>query len=190
MKNSKSIYSAGEVAKLCGVTHRTVVNWIQRDQLLAYKLPGTRGDNRITHEVLCSFLEKHSMPLPSALKPKPTAEIDVLIVDDDLAMLNAIRRVCRRAGYTASLAHDGFEAGRLFEKFRPKLVTLDLQMPYMDGRQVLKQIRKQDQNTKIIVISAASEETLKHARQLGADEVMKKPFDNEQLITQMDTLLA
>ena len=62
----KQALTTGEVAKYCGVNFRTVIRWIERGHLEAYKLPG-RGDNRIPVDSFVNFLKGNNMPVPDDL---------------------------------------------------------------------------------------------------------------------------
>lgn len=192
MAKVKTHYSTGEVANFCGVTLRTVINWIKAGKIAAFQLPGTRGDNRITLEALTGFMEANHIPLPPELRSgttqaegvsrlhknhKPTA----LIVDDDPAIASAILRVIRPVGYRILKAQDGFEAGMLFGQHKPTFMTLDLQMPKLDGFSVLEQL-KEDKDTFICVISGMGQDYLDRATAMRADAALTKPFDQEALI--------
>lgn len=173
------VYTTGEVAKLTGVNFRTVIRWIERGELKGYKLPG-RGDHRVQHSALLEFMESNGIPLPESFHiPVKKA----LIVDDDLAMANAIARVFKRLGWEVQVAQDGFEAGMLLASFQPRVMTLDLKMPYMDGFNVLALSREKfnQQALHIVVISAQGKTELDKALSLGADAVLQKPFENDVL---------
>jgi two-component system response regulator VicR len=71
---------------------RTVIRWINRGFLKGFKLTG-RGNNRVQHEDFIAFLEEHGMPIPEKFQQQKSKRI--LIVDDELAMANAIQRVLR-----------------------------------------------------------------------------------------------
>ncbi len=179
-------YTSGEAAKLCGVSLRTVLNWIKAGRLHAHKLPGTRGDNRIAPSDLLAFMQGHHLPVPEELTPigKPT----ILVVDDDKAMARSIKRALYNQGLEVHMAHDGFEAGVLFEKIKPTLMTLDLQMPKMDGFEVLKHLEARV-HTKILVVSAMESHYLERALTQGADDILSKPFDNQELIRRVNELI-
>lgn len=66
--NARSALTSGEVAKYCGVNIRTVLRWIERGELQAFKLPGKRGDNRIEIDAFVSFLKINNLPIPSSLQ--------------------------------------------------------------------------------------------------------------------------
>lgn len=194
-------YSTGEIAKFCGVTLRTVIRWIERGSLNAYKLPG-RGNNRVTEQELLKFLNEYQMPIPDELKPKESATESVsvaeetsnriLICDDEKPYADAIRRVLRRAGYDTRVAFSGFEAGTELMLFKPALITLDLSMPGMSGFEVVSFIREREalRDIKILVISALPDEDLRKAILLGADAALSKPFENQQLLDHIAELTA
>lgn len=182
------VLTTGEAAKYCGVNFRTVIRWIERGRLEAYKLPG-RGDHRIRVEDFLSFLQTNEMPIPAelnALIPNPT----ILVVEDQLEMASAIRRLLRRAGFEVEVAADGFTAGLMLARHQPAVMTLDIKMPGMDGFEVLKTMREQPayQNVKVLVVSAETEEGMQKALDYGADDVLSKPFDNDELLAKIETL--
>ncbi|BDX07454.1 response regulator [Planctobacterium marinum] len=203
----KKSYSTGEIAAFCDVTLRTVIRWIDRGSLKAYKLPG-RGNNRVTAESLMEFLQEYQMPIPAELEPlqqkeaKPTdntvsdnSEEDnrrILICDDEKPYADAIRRLLRRHGYETRVAYSGFEAGTELMLFKPALITLDLSMPGMSGFEVVSFIREREslKDIKILVISALPKDDLSKAWLLGADEALSKPFDNEHLLKTVSDLLV
>lgn len=201
----KLVFTTGEAAKLCGVNLRTVIRWVERGELDAYSLPG-RGDKRIPREALQAFMQRHGMPLPPELaSPEtttPTAEAPteqgvnpnvVLIVDDDVSFAKALYRTLRQAGYTPHRVHSGFEAGMKLMELRPALMTLDLHMPGMRGEQVLDSITTNHPKglaTKVLVVSAETDDRLAKTIELGADDVLPKPFDNETLLNKVEDLIG
>ncbi|UTA48615.1 response regulator [Simiduia sp. 21SJ11W-1] len=182
------VLTTGEAAKYCGVNFRTVIRWIERGRLKAYKLPG-RGDHRIQTQDFVTFLRDNSMPVPPELVG---ANNRVLIIEDQPEMAAAIRRTLKRAGYEVEVAKDGFIAGTLLMRHNPALVTLDLKMPGMDGYQVLNFIREQEDHSqvKVLVISAETREGLNRAMTAGADDILPKPFDNSELLTKVAELIG
>ncbi|WDE07138.1 response regulator [Thalassomonas viridans] len=171
--------SSGQIAKLCGVHLRTVIRWIEQGYLKGYKLPG-RGNNRVLKQDFIRFLQESNMPIPQELARK---EKCVLVVDDDSLMARAISLVMRSNGWQTLTAENGFEAGFKVNKFPVDLITLDLVMPTLDGFDVLK-VLKQEENLRhipVIVISASPEQDLAKAKALGASAVLSKPFDNNRL---------
>jgi excisionase family DNA binding protein len=179
--------TTGEVAGYCGVTLRTVIRWIDKGHLPAYKLPG-RGNNRVRLVDFLNFLDRYGMPLPPALNRYSNR---VLVVDDDQPMAESIARSLRAAGFETHIALDGFRAGDALRSFLPAAMTLDLKMPGLDGFQVLKHVRAEPElaRLKVLVISSLSNERLQAAVTAGADDALAKPFEADELVRRLEVLL-
>ncbi|WP_333608454.1 response regulator [Arsukibacterium sp.] len=187
----------GEIATYCDVHHRTVSRWIANGQLKGHKLPG-RGNYRVLLDDFLLFLHKQNMPLPEAFESydKPNKgelqhQCSILIIDDESAYRQAIRRILQPEGYSIMMANDGFQAGLLIMQHKPDLITLDLAMPGLDGFEVLSFIREQPElsKVKVLVISGMDRAQLAKAQQVGADAVLSKPFENNELIQLVNSLL-
>lgn len=193
----------GEIAAYCDVHQRTVSRWIANGQLKGHKLPG-RGNYRVLLDDFVRFLKQQQMPMPTELQQHQTdaTSVDeqspdqslsdrVLVIDDELSYRNAIRRVLFSAGYQLDFAADGFQAGVKIMSAKPDLITLDLSMPGLDGFEVLKFIREQPElaAVQILVISGLEQTELEKAKQLGANAVLAKPFENEKLLQLVQQLL-
>ncbi len=186
----KSVLTSGEIAQYCDVTLRTVIRWIEKGYLKAYKLPG-RGNNRVQVEDFLAFLHQHGMPIPEPLQDVHSGQPPILIVDDDEQMAQSVARVVRKQGYDFKIAHDGFQAGIEMAACKPSLMILDLMMPKMNGFQVIRFIRESAfSSTKIVVLSGAGPKALNEALVAGADVALEKPFDNKQLIAVIDQLIG
>ena len=181
--------TSGEIAAYCDVNLRTVIRWIESGKLKGFKLPG-RGNNRVLVEDFIEFLERHNMPIPEALKG--TANPAVLIVDDEMPVAKSIQRVARRAGYDSYIATGGFQAGIMLSQHEPKVMTLDLSMPGMDGYSVIEFTRSQSKykDLKIVVISALDDISLERALEIGADATLQKPFSNHDLTMVLEQLMG
>lgn len=204
----KEALTTGEVAKYCGVNFRTVIRWIEKGYMQAYKLPG-RGDNRVPVESFIAFLKDNNMPVPSEFsiaspeakevlvqgesqsKPQLSIKPKVLVIEDEELMAKSIVRTIKRAGYDVEVAANGIEAGILLERFRPELITLDLQMPGMSGFEVLEALRANDsyKDIKVVVVSAATKVKMLEVMELGVDDVLEKPFKSEDLLGKVSSLL-
>lgn len=182
----KRILTTGDIAKYCGVHFRTVIRWVERGQLKAYKLPG-RGDNRVQLQDFLAFLKAHKMPIPTEFQGSARR---VLVVEDDSRMANAIRRTLRRAGFEVMIAPNGFKAGALLGTFTPSVITLDLQMPGLSGFDVLSFVRQMPNlaDLRVLVVSAMPRKELEAALAAGADDVLDKPFKNEALVEKVSRL--
>ncbi|MDO6693199.1 response regulator [Aliiglaciecola sp. 3_MG-2023] len=180
MAKVKSL-TTGDIAEYCDVNLRTVIRWIDKGSLKGYKLPG-RGNNRVTVDNFVLFLKQNNMPVPPELLPKSKT---VLIVDDDKDMGNAIKRVLKKDGFECDTATNGFLAGSKLMQHKPSIMTLDLTMPGLNGFELLKHLRAEEQfqDLKILVISALDQESLDEALALGANAALSKPFEKDKLLS-------
>lgn len=201
----KEALTTGEIAKHCGVNFRTVIRWIEKGYIEAYKLPG-RGDNRVTVDSFLKFLKSNNMPVPAefeqadaVLPASAEASVEasrqknkVLVIEDEELMAKSIKRSVLRAGYEVEVAANGIEAGIMLERFRPDLITLDLQMPGMSGFDVLEALRANEsyRGIKVLVVSAATKVKMLEVMDLGVDEVLEKPFKSEDLVSRLSVLMA
>lgn len=171
-----------EIAAYCDVHQRTVSRWIAKGELKGHKLPG-RGNYRVQLADFLFFLQKYQMPIPAGL-PQPTAPT-VLAIDDETGYLNALKRLFSKNGFAVQTAQDGFAAGVSLLSLKPDIVTLDLNMPALDGFEVLSYIRQHSELSaiKVIVISGLDDMELARAKTMGADACLSKPFDNTELLS-------
>ena len=111
----------------------------------------------------------------------PTGKI--LVIDDELDLLSLLMGVLTDEGYQAFSAANGADGVRLNELENPDLIILDLRMPEMDGIETLRNIRKQDDKVKVVILTGyGSPDTIRDAADLNVSEYLSKPFDNEQLL--------
>jgi len=189
MQQTKTL-TVTDVAQLCKVSINTVVNWINENLLRADPLDTTLAPQgpKIAMQDLLSFLQHQEMPIPDALSQY---ECPILIIDDDEAFARAIQRVCRLNGYGTRVATDGFTAGSLLLALKPRLITLDLQMPGINGFDVIEYIRKDLllKELKILVVSAMPDSHINQALVLGADMAIGKPFTHKQLLAAIAQLM-
>lgn len=184
------ILTVSQASKLCGVSLKTVTNWIEAGHIKAYKTVG--GHRRIRKEDLYNFMAEHKIPLPQDEKTDNRRKI--LIVDDDRIIVETLVLGLEEDehGYEVISAGDGFEAGMQLNHFRPDLVILDIMMPDINGYEVCKKIKNnpESRHIKVIVLSAyLDEENFKKMKTFGADACFSKPLPLPQLKEEVARLL-
>ncbi len=113
----------------------------------------------------------------------------VLVVDDEPAIVRAVRTNLRRHDFEVDTASSGREALDRYDRFHPDVVLLDLGLPEMDGFAVIRALRERD-GTPIIVLSVRGAERDKvTALDLGADDYLTKPFGVEELLARIRVAL-
>ena len=114
----------------------------------------------------------------------------ILAVDDDLDLLKVIAFTLRQAGYLVLEARDGPSALETFERERPDLVILDVNMPRLSGFEVLKRIRAGGSATPVMILTVrSSEEDQVEGLDSGADDYLTKPFSPRTLLARVRALL-
>lgn len=116
----------------------------------------------------------------------------ILVIEDDETMRNAIKRILESEGYILKLAADATELTSVLDDQSVDLILMDVGLPWINGFE-LAQLLKEHKDLKkiplVFVSGKASEEDMKKAFELGADDYIKKPFDVEKLKKTVDTLL-
>ena len=117
----------------------------------------------------------------------------VLVIEDDAAVRNLVSRMLDRVGHEVVEATEGREGLQVFEDSPADLVITDINMPGMDGIEVITAFRKLRAGVPIIAISGGGlmpkELLLSNAAALGAVEVVSKPFEIAQLVGAVDRAL-
>jgi DNA-binding response OmpR family regulator len=131
-----------------------------------------------------------TMPMPAADPSIPTAPI--LVVDDDAKIVRLVRTYLERDGFSVVTAADGSAALDAIETHAPALVVLDLMLPELDGRAVIRAVRRDEESgrTPILILSARSS-TIDRIAGLedGADDYLPKPFSPAELVLRVKSIL-
>ncbi len=188
----KDTLTTFEIADHCQVTHRSVQQWIATGKLKSFRTPGNHS--RVMLSDFIEFLKTYKMPIPSSLEYLTRVKKRILIVDDDTLFVALAKKIINLADrYEVDVAYDGFAAGKKFVEFKPDLVTLDINMPRLDGLSACKQIREEEgqRKAKILIISG-TEMNMDSAKlaQVGADGFLSKPFSSEELISSVERLIC
>ena len=114
----------------------------------------------------------------------------LLIIEDEERMSQLLVKVLRKLGYTTDSAFDGEEAVNLYFENNYDLIVLDLNLPKLDGMEVLKVIREDNAELPVLILSARSEVTDEiHGLDEGANDYLTKPFHFEKLTARVRALL-
>jgi len=107
---------------------------------------------------------------------------NILVVDDEPSNRSILGQVLIRAGYAVETADDGADALKQLDTFRPDLIILDYMMPDVGGMDVLRELRKREDDTPVIMITAyGTVERAVEAMQEGAYDFITRPFKPEQI---------
>lgn len=116
----------------------------------------------------------------------------ILVVDDDSDILDALQCVLEDAGYTVKTCKDGGHAEKLGDaSYLPKLIILDVLLSGKDGRDICRKLKKNEWTKRIpIVMISAHPTARKSVFASGANKFIPKPFDITNLLTTVSTEIA
>jgi DNA-binding response OmpR family regulator len=115
--------------------------------------------------------------------------MQILVAEPDRDLQEILAYMLRRAGYETLLVHDGARALTVWQQQRPGLVLLETALPGQSGWSVCQTIRETDQTPLIFLSTAASRSEVVRGLQLGADDYVRKPFDPQELLARIGTVL-
>ena len=114
----------------------------------------------------------------------------ILLVEDDADILDLTAYVLRRERYIVIEARDGAQALRRWKTDRPDIIVLDLGLPSLDGFEVLRQIREEEEETPILVLTGRRDaKDLLRCFNLGTDDFLPKPFEFRELSVRIRAIL-
>ncbi len=117
----------------------------------------------------------------------------VMVVDDSLTVRRVSQRLLERNGYEVLLAKDGVDALRQLQDVQPDVMLVDIEMPRMDGFDLTRNVRSSPATRDIPIImitSRTAEKHRKHALELGVNEYVGKPYQEDQLLSLIRRYLA
>ena len=120
--------------------------------------------------------------------------IKILIVDDEKLIAQSIKDFLesKYPSWHINLAYDGFEAGRLITILNPDIIILDLFLPGVNGFSLCRNLKNSEatKNIKIVAITGyPTEENIEKIKEYGADAVLSKPFNMDELEKTLNKLL-
>lgn len=178
----EQLYTTHDISRLLQVDPSTVSKWIDRGILVAFRTPG--GHRRVRSGDLRSFLIAHEMPVPEELGG---AIVKLLVVDDEKPVLDAIKRAFKPFSSQVELTTttSGVEALLVVSELKPHGMLIDLNMPEVDGLEVIRRIRarKPLESVKLITMTARlTQDLVDQSTKAGATACFAKPVDPQQVL--------
>jgi excisionase family DNA binding protein len=176
-KPPKRYLTTGRVGQMLEVSPAAIKKWIRQGKLAAFRTPG--GHFRILAGEFERFRRNHGFTTTAA------EPLRVLLIDDDRAVADLLGSSLRALYPKTRIetAANGFEGLLKVGGLRPDLLLLDLGLPGMDGLEVCRQIKRDPANreTKIVVLTAPLHDAEPRARDAGADGVLRKPLEADDV---------
>ena len=196
-ENTLALFAAAFVSAIGGSSRSSIL----LGSSLMLRSPGAPGfsetarrDTAERHRLVTGEAYRHSPTMLAMPNPPsaPLPERPILVVDDDAKIVRLVRTYLERDGFGVVTAADGPAALDAIERHRPALVVLDLMLPELDGRAVIRAVRRDDEAaaTPILVLSARGS-TLDRIAGLedGADDYLPKPFSPAELVLRVKSIL-
>jgi excisionase family DNA binding protein len=183
----KQVYSTTEVAVLCHVTPKTVVNWIDTGKLPCMKTGG--GFRKVFREELIRFMKENNIPFEDGEIIKK-----ILIVDDNPDDVNIMRQLLESSNtsYQIDFASDGEEGLFKIGVVHPALIILDIRMPKLDGFKVYELIKATEATADIKVLFVTGQEEdafIDRLKEECIDFYLSKPLNQQLFIEKVDKIL-
>lgn len=178
-------FTTFQVAKLLGVSPPTVVNWANSGLLAVHFTPG--GHRRIRKEDIVAFAREQQYPLSlDANGAVPGGSRRLLVVDDDKDFSAMVRDyMVLKGAFEVEVADSGFSAGLTVARFKPHVILMDIEMPEMNGFDVLRMLQD-DPEMRAIPVMACTAYRYPHVEERVRREAfvgyLEKPLRLERLI--------
>jgi chemosensory pili system protein ChpA (sensor histidine kinase/response regulator) len=143
--------------------------------------------------VVADSLFKSHTPLVEEVAAEDTGEVKtIMVVDDSITIRKITERMLKRYGVNVILAKDGVDATNKLQEQVPDLMLLDIEMPRMDGFEVASFVKNEESLKDIPIIMITSRTGIKHkekAQEIGVDRYLGKPFQEEDLMKNINEIL-
>ena len=178
---TERVYTTVDLAKVCKVSLRTVIRWVDEGRLTSFRTPG--GHRRVREADLVKFLDRYQIPF--SVKPRAEKKT-ILVVENKRFLEGLLKQILRRSSDTHEIvvARDLYESGIKIGLLQPDLVILGT-IP--KGQEIVKfcrSLRKipEAKSTKIIVLSEkVPEGRMQELLSLGVQAVIDKPYTIDDL---------
>ncbi|MEL3902419.1 response regulator [Treponema phagedenis] len=188
------MFSALEVADMCGVVNQTAINWIRNGYLKAFNTPG--GQYRVYKEDFLDFIKERGMKIPEGLLDEEDVPHwnSLIIIDDDKGLNDGIAAYLRKhiPSLTLYQSFDGFDAGAQLVQHKVGLILLDLDLPGVGGKQICAKIKSEPSfgDPYVMVITALDDEDIEEEMlSIGADKFFRKPLDFKDILNEINNLI-
>jgi len=155
--------------------------------------PGRGSELVVRLDALRSVVKASTEGAPTRTTPPPSgAQRRVLVVDDNEDAAELLAFTLEASGYSTRIAHDGVDALRVADEFRPEVAVLDIGLPVMDGYDLAKRLKGNPTLTGLSLIALTGygqQEDVRRALAAGFDEHLVKPVDLDRLHTTVRRLL-
>lgn len=178
-----TVYTTGEVARICQVAPRTVSKWFDTGRLKGYRIPGSL-DRRIPRDSLIEFMRSHGMPLGEL---GAMVGGKVLLIGMPPLEREAVERLLLASGMTTKVAANAFEAGALAMEQKPQCVVIDSTVGTNEARMIANYFRA-GANPACVVGLVSDEEMSDPISQKVYDEKFRRPFDPALLAVRVKSL--
>ena len=120
----------------------------------------------------------------------PAAPTKILIVDDEAGVRELLKDALKLAGFETQAASDGMSALTLLRSYSPDIMIIDINMPLMDGFELVERLRKTGNEVPVLMLSARADRVdVTRGLTLGADDYVVKPFGLEELVLRLKAIL-
>lgn len=182
-------FTSHQVGDILQVNPSSVVKWINDGILDAFRTPG--GHRRVAASELVRFARYHGMPVPEELRELSTLQI--IAVDDEARFLGALERALKpfEDEMAIQTVDNGVDALLLVGALKPDILILDLNMPGIDGFQVLERLHANPdtKHVEVIAVSAQMDEAaIARCKSMGAVECFSKPLKVPGLVETLRTM--
>lgn len=114
----------------------------------------------------------------------------ILLVEDEIELAKSLKKILEHNKYSVDIVHDGLESLSYITSYNYDVIVLDIMLPGIDGITILKEIRNNNLNVKVIMLTAKElVEDKVLALDLGADDYLTKPFSSSELLARIRSLL-
>ncbi len=201
VKNRSGQKMALQVDQIAGSRIEVVVKPLGRQlsHLAGISAATIMGDGSVLFILDLMALMRNAPVIKKAKKLKATESTEtevrptVLVVDDSVTVRKVTSRFLERQGIKVMLAKDGIDAIEVLQETIPDLILLDIEMPRMDGFEVATQVRHSERLKQIPIIMITSRTGQKHrqrALDIGVNDYMGKPFQENELLKKIELLLG